>query len=73
MAALECAEQGIQVNAVCPGWIETPMVMERGVQAGEDPTPLARTQRVGGYVARCAGTGVGPSLIGSATAREENA
>ena len=25
------------MNAVCPGWIETPMVMERGVRAGSDP------------------------------------
>jgi NAD(P)-dependent dehydrogenase (short-subunit alcohol dehydrogenase family) len=24
------------VNAVCPGFIETPMVMERGVHAGAD-------------------------------------
>jgi NAD(P)-dependent dehydrogenase (short-subunit alcohol dehydrogenase family) len=37
VAALECAQQGIRVNAVCPGWIETPMVMERGVRAGSDP------------------------------------
>jgi NAD(P)-dependent dehydrogenase (short-subunit alcohol dehydrogenase family) len=27
-AALECAAQGIRINAVCPGTIETPMVAE---------------------------------------------
>ena len=34
--ALELATERIRVNAVCPGFIETPMVMDRGVHAGSD-------------------------------------
>jgi NAD(P)-dependent dehydrogenase (short-subunit alcohol dehydrogenase family) len=36
-AAQEYATESVRINAVCPGFIETPMVMERGVAAGKDP------------------------------------
>lgn len=36
-AAIEYAELGIRVNAVCPGWTETPMVMEDGPRPASDP------------------------------------
>ncbi len=35
-AAIEYASQGIRINALCPGFIETPMVMERALNASED-------------------------------------
>lgn len=37
VAAMEYGPQGIRINVVGPGFIETPMVMERGVEAGTHP------------------------------------
>jgi NAD(P)-dependent dehydrogenase (short-subunit alcohol dehydrogenase family) len=43
-AALEYAQSDVRINAVCPGFIETPMVMERGVKAGSDAEAYAQLQ-----------------------------
>lgn len=40
-AALENAQRGIRVNAVCPGYVETPMLMDRGLNIAENPHLLA--------------------------------
>jgi NAD(P)-dependent dehydrogenase (short-subunit alcohol dehydrogenase family) len=42
VASLELAAEGIRVNAVCPGFIATPMVMERAVHAGSDAAAYER-------------------------------
>ena len=45
VAAIECANSGITVNAVCPGWVLTPLVQKqidaRAAAAGIDPQQAA--------------------------------
>jgi 3-hydroxybutyrate dehydrogenase len=38
--ALECAEQGITVNAICPGWVDTPLINDQisAIAAQQDIT-----------------------------------
>ena len=43
-AALDTAALGVRINAVCPGFIETPMVMDRGLVAREHPEAYQQLQ-----------------------------
>lgn len=45
-AALENAPHGIRVNAICPGFIQTPMVMERGLRAAENPEVIEQLTQI---------------------------
>jgi NAD(P)-dependent dehydrogenase (short-subunit alcohol dehydrogenase family) len=46
-AALECASQGIRINAVCPGTIETPMVTKMLASEPDAMKEILRDQPIG--------------------------
>jgi NAD(P)-dependent dehydrogenase (short-subunit alcohol dehydrogenase family) len=46
-AALEYASRGIRINAVCPGIVETPMVMEMFAKEPDAMAEILRDQPIG--------------------------
>jgi NAD(P)-dependent dehydrogenase (short-subunit alcohol dehydrogenase family) len=45
--ALDTAQRGITVNAICPGWVRTDMARERMEAIGFDPKNIAKTVPLG--------------------------
>lgn len=47
-AAIECAEAGVQINAVCPGYVDTPMIATYGPERAKiwvEKHPIKRLAR----------------------------